>query len=192
MNHLFLLEDIGADEAMMQYGMAQANWPDFVKNCTDGSWLLQIAAAMMDKPGWPTHKQVVHKALCIAEKVLPLIDHKLNDLVVVTMEWTNGRASDKVVEQAIEEVLHINYESGTAQHKALNCIASAMYIYHKETPAYYAYDCVQCFAEAVSLSKPSSGIIPHPSYVNALHEVAELLKGRLRFPEHLETYKMSA
>ena len=70
--------------------------------CERGDWLLWLAAKHMDKPGWPTRKQIVLAACACAETAQKFANDNgvsANTLKIVRL-WANGEATIEQVREA--------------------------------------------------------------------------------------------
>ena len=125
--------------------------------CRRGDWLLWLCGRMVDKPNWPTRKQLVLAACSCAEtslKYVPSGEDRQRVAIETARKWARGTATIKEVRQAAADAYAYAYAASAAASAA----------------AYVAYAAAADAADAASAAR-----------AKALAECAEIV--RLELPE---------
>ena len=98
-----LLSDLGACNEAVQWAKGKS-LAQVWRTCKRGDWLLWFCGKMVDKPGWPTRKQVVLAACACAETALKFVksgEDRPRIAIETARKWARGRAT-------IEEVRSVH------------------------------------------------------------------------------------
>jgi hypothetical protein len=101
-----LLYDLGACQEAVIWAKGKSlaqTW----RTCKRGDWLLWLCGKMVDKPNWPTRKQIVLAACSCAEtslKYIPSGEDRPRVAIETARKWAHGKATIEEVRQAADAV----------------------------------------------------------------------------------------
>jgi len=118
-----LLSDLGACQEAVIWAKGKSlaqTW----RTCKRGDWLLWLCGKMVDKPNWPTRKQIVLAACSCAEtslKYVPSGEDRPRAAIETARKWARGKATIEEVRRAADAA----YAAAAAAANAANADANA-------------------------------------------------------------------
>jgi hypothetical protein len=145
--------------------------------------MLWLAAKMVGRPNWPSHKQVVLAACDCAQLALPGGDVHAKACIEVTRRWANGDATLEDVRRA--RAADTVYD--TAVYAAAAYAAAA---YADDAAAHAADDAVYHAAAyvadvAIYAAAYAAAYVADAAWLATLEQCAVIVRARISVPEEL-------
>ena len=170
-----LLDDLGACADAVEWARGK-DLHTVWTTCRRGDWLLWLCGRMVDKPNWPTRKQLVLAACSCAEtslKYVPSGEDRQRVAIETARKWARGTATIEEVRQAAADAYAYAYAASAAA-------SAAAYVAYVAYAAAYVAAYVASAAAAASAAANAANA--DAAYAKALAECAELVRRELSEP----------